>query len=232
MSNVQSVIISDENEWTSFKEIMKTIIKNNRSNAPLNITDIEPKTIQNITIHDPRVFKLSEEMTNFLKMNIGAVQEVAPVESVNPSTSVPEVFDTPVVNNEVNANSGVETTSNINLSTDDISAMPELANPGAQSEENKIEEVKTELTDIVLPTIDSSVTETSGSIEETKNIENSMPIINEPSQDEQKESSIDYKVAYLEEQLKVESLNTKIATLEAQVKMLEQKLEQIKNIAN
>ena len=143
-----------------------------------------------------------------------------------------KAIDNPKTIKDIIHNSIYYIASNINLSTDDISAMPELANPGAQSEENKIEEVKTELTDIVLPTIDSSVTETSGSIEETKNIENSMPIINEPSQDEQKESSIDYKVAYLEEQLKVESLNTKIATLEAQVKMLEQKLEQIKNIAN
>lgn len=232
MSNVQSVIISEESEWSSFKEIMKTIIKNNRSNAPLNITDIDPKTIQNITIHDPRVFKLSEEMTNFLKMNIGSVQEVAPVAEVKPETSIPDVFDTPVANNEVNAMPSVETPANVNLGTDDISAMPELAIPVAQAEETKTVEVKTESADIVLPTIDSPVINTPEPIDETKNTEISVPVINESTQEEPKDASIDYKVAYLEEQLKVETLNTKIATLEAQVKMLEQKLEQIKNIAN
>lgn len=244
MSNLQSVVISDENEWTSFKEIMKTIIKNNRNNAPLEIVDLDSKTIENITVYDPKVFKLSEEMTNFLQMNIKLANNISEVAPLEPQSTVPDVFASPVTNNsaevESNVNNNVVDVSSL---SGDISASPEPAGvvneiPSISVEQpvidvNVTENVvpETNVTDEInvsqeLPSVNSEVVMP----DSNTNIEVPTPVRPVPDNSQLTNSEVDYKVAYLEEQLKVETLNTKIATLEAQIKLLEQKIEQIKNV--
>lgn len=262
MSNLQSVVITDENEWASFKDVMKTIIKNNRNNAPLEVVDLDAKVIENITVYDPKVFKLSEEMTNFLQMNINLstnVGEVAP--AVSPS-AIPDVFSasvsTPAVNSSQPVVNDVVNTESL---LGDISANPE---PAGVVETNATPEVKVpNVTDIQStvdvsnsePTLvadDFNITESTTVSDESVETSNddigaanieaqsivsdsneSLPSIevSVPSEvDTVVGDVVDYKVAYLEEQLKVETLNTKIATLEAEIKLLEQKIEQVKKV--
>lgn len=219
MSNLQSVVISDENEWTSFKDIMKDIIKRNRDNTPLEIVDLDPKTIENITVYDPKVFKLSEEMTNFLQMNVKLANAISEVSPVEPQSVVPDVFapvepTTQPVEQPVVSNTVVD----ISSLSGDISASPELAVDNAVPNQDIVSETAplTEEVNANNQMVQEQVTMESQGIVE--NVNNSQ------------EEIIDYKVAYLEEKVKVETLNTKISTLEAEIKLLEQKLEQVKNI--
>lgn len=219
MSNLQSVVINDETEWTSFKDIMKDIIKRNRDNTPLEIVDLDPKTIENITVYDPKVFKLSEEMTNFLQMNVKLANAISEVSPVEPQSVVPDVFaptepiaqlvEQPVVSNIV-----VDTSS----LSGDISASPELAVDNTMpTQENTIDNAPlTEEIAVDNQMVQEQTTMESQSIEENANVA--------------QEDFVDYKVAYLEEKVKVETLNTKVASLESEIKLLEQKLEQVKNI--
>ncbi len=244
MGNLQSVVITDENEWTSFKEIMKTIIKNNRNNAPLEIIDLDSKTIENITVYDPKVFKLSEEMTNFLQMNIKLANNISEVAPLEPQSTVPDVFASPVTNNSVDVEPNVNNTVvDVSSLSGDISASPEPAGvvneiPNISVEQpvidvNVTENVvpETNVTDEInvsqeLPSVNSEVVMP----DSNTSIEVPTPVMPVPDNSSLANVEVDYKVAYLEEQLKVETLNTKIATLEAQIKLLEQKIEQIKNV--
>lgn len=235
MSNLQSVVISDENEWILFKEVMKSIIKNNRNNEALEIIDLDPKTIENITVYDPKVFKLSEEMTNFLQMNVKLANSVGEVAPLEPQSTVPSVFDTVIPTNTVEPTTINNTTVDVSSLSGDISTNPEPAgvvneiSNTVQSANNSV--VTNEIGDTndsqnQLVTNESNLVNNDG-VESNLQVE---PIVNDQNTSDSEVDTIDYKVAYLEEQLKVETLNTKIATLEAQIKLLEQKIQQIKNV--
>lgn len=237
MSNLQSVVISDENEWILFKEVMKSIIKNNRNNEALEIIDLDPKTIENITVYDPKVFKLSEEMTNFLQMNVKLVNSVGEVAPLEPQSTVPSVFDTVIPTNTVEPTTINNTTVDVSSLSGDISTNPEPAGVvneiintnTIESENNSVvtnETVETTDSQNQVGTNESNLVNNDGA-ESNLQVE---PIINDQNTSDSEGNSMDYKVAYLEEQLKVETLNTKIATLEAQIKLLEQKIQQIKNV--
>lgn len=235
LSNMQSVVISEASEWETFKEIMKTIIKNNRNNIPLEVTDLDAKTIENITVYDPRVFKLNEEMANFLQMNIktnNTISEVAPTE---PLSTVPDVFANPTPAPEtqekpvVDVSASVESqvtipqekpVVDVSALSGDISANPEPVITNIESQVAETPESNDNITD-------NATLEVNANNEVSANSEETTASTDTDSNNQE----IDYKVVYLEEQLKVETLNTKIAILEAQIKLLEQKLEQIKNIA-
>lgn len=235
MSNLQSVVISDENEWILFKEVMKSIIKNNRNNEALEIIDLDPKTIENITVYDPKVFKLSEEMTNFLQMNVKLANSVGEVAPLEPQSTVPSVFDTVIPTNTVEPTTINNTTVDVSSLSGDISTNPEPAGAvneisnTVQSANNSV--VTNEIGDTndsqnQLGTNESNLVNNDG-VESNLQVETT---VGEQNTSDSAADTIDYKVAYLEEQLKVETLNTKIATLEAQIKLLEQKIQQIKNV--
>lgn len=235
MSNLQSVVISDENEWILFKEVMKSIIKNNRNNEALEIIDLDPKTIENITVYDPKVFKLSEEMTNFLQMNVKLANSVGEVAPLEPQSTVPSVFDTVIPTNTVEPTTINNTTVDVSSLSGDISTNPEPAgvvneiSNTVQSANNSV--VTNEIGDTndsqnQLVTNESNLVNNDG-VESNLQVETT---VGEQNTSDSAADTIDYKVAYLEEQLKVETLNTKIATLEAQIKLLEQKIQQIKNV--
>lgn len=260
MSNLQSVVITDENEWASFKEIMKTIIKNNRNNAPLEVVDLDAKAIENITVYDPKVFKLSEEMTNFLQMNKNLATNVGEVAPATPQSTVPDVFSTPVSEPVVNdSQSIVNDIANTESLSGDISANPEPAGVIEQNINPEVQlpnipavdadsniEMNPEIAasdnslNISTPSVASEDSVGDNNVEVTTVVEAEGVV--EPEISSDVENAIvsqeipaaavetDYKVAYLEEQLKVESLNTKIATLEAEIKLLEQKIEQVKKV--
>lgn len=260
MSNLQSVVITDENEWASFKEIMKTIIKNNRNNAPLEVVDLDAKAIENITVYDPKVFKLSEEMTNFLQMNKNLATNVGEVAPATPQSTVPDVFSTPVSEPVVNdSQSIVNDIANTESLSGDISANPEPAGVIEQNINPEVQlpnipavdadsniEMNPEIAasdnslNISTPSVASEDSVGDNNVEVTTVVEDEGVV--EPEISSDVENAIvsqeipaaavetDYKVAYLEEQLKVESLNTKIATLEAEIKLLEQKIEQVKKV--
>lgn len=212
LNNMQGVVISEASEWEQFKEIMKTIIKNNRNNLPLDVVDLDPKTVDSIVVYDPKVFKLSEEMTNFLQMNVkldSTINEVSPLEA--PSDVVPEVFASPSTQSVEAPTPPVVDVSSL---SGDISAKPDPVINNSAEVVNKDQ-----------PIIENSVDENVVKVPDDNNISTR-------SEDILPNEEIDYKVAYLEEQLKVESLNTKVATLEAEIKLLEQKISQIKNLLN
>lgn len=221
LNNMQGVVISEVSEWEQFKEIMKTIIKNNRNNVPLEIVDLDPKMIANIVVYEPKVFKLSEEMTNFLQMNVKLEGTISEVTSIDVSQNVvPDVFAGSTQSVEEPKQPVVDVSSlNGDISADPIPAINNL--------------------DVDLNNVSSAdknlVTNDDNSVISEENVANNMTKIPSEKQSiindgNSSEENVDYRVAYLEEQLKVESLNTKVVTLEAEIKLLQQKIDQIKNI--
>ena len=57
-------IISDEEEWTFIKEIIKQVVKNNRDGSPLDIIDLNENNLKDVTLVDTRVFKLQGNLVN------------------------------------------------------------------------------------------------------------------------------------------------------------------------
>ena len=158
-------------------------------------------------------------MTNFLQMNVKLVNAISEVSPAEPQSVVPDVF-TPVelitqpIEQPVASNTVVDTSS----LSGDISTSPELVVDNIMPTQEVVAQ-PVPLTDEVAvdnQTVQEQVTiEPQGIVENVNNVQ---------------EETIDYKVAYLEEKVKVETLNTKVASLESELKLLEQKLEQVKNI--
>ncbi len=61
--------ISDENEWTLVKDIIKNVIKSNRDGIEINILDQDEDDLDNYVIKDNRVFKLQGNLVNLLQEN-------------------------------------------------------------------------------------------------------------------------------------------------------------------
>lgn len=228
VDNVQSITITEEAEWNLFKEVMKDIIKSNKNNTSLQVTDLEPQLINNIVIYDSKVFKLNSEMVNYLQMNkkvAGTVSE--PTVEVN---QIPDVFATSQI-----------------PSVEEITSQPVLTEEVAPVGDNGINVSIPELpSDMVFngPSINpmSTLEEASTVLPETNSIPNieepvgtlePLPEINSIVSDVAPVSempSMDYEKAYQEEQAEVNELIQKVAELENEINNLNAKLEQIKNI--
>lgn len=71
-----ATIISDEDEWSLIKEIIKQIVKNNRDGNPLNIIDLNENNLKEIILVNTRVFKLQGNLVNLLSENKNIKEEV------------------------------------------------------------------------------------------------------------------------------------------------------------
>lgn len=69
-------IITDEEEWTLIKEIIKQIVKNNRDGSPLDIIDLNEDTLSDVTLIDTRVFKLQGNLVTLLSENKNVKEEL------------------------------------------------------------------------------------------------------------------------------------------------------------
>jgi hypothetical protein len=124
-SDINGIIssnITDENEWLSVKEMIKTIIKGNKD-GNLSVVDLDYRKLENVKLSESRVFKLSVQLVDLLQANkksfaaapeapvinnvtansfanqMPSVEPVAPTVTpvVNP-IPVPTIDPTPVVN--------------------------------------------------------------------------------------------------------------------------------------
>ena len=65
----KACIITDNDEWTLIKEIIKEIVRNNRDGSELNIIDLDENALNDIVLQDTRVFKLQGNLVNLLSEN-------------------------------------------------------------------------------------------------------------------------------------------------------------------
>lgn len=65
----KACIITDNDEWTLIKEIIKEIVRNNRDGSELSIVDLDESNLDDITLQDTRVFKLQGNLVNLLSEN-------------------------------------------------------------------------------------------------------------------------------------------------------------------
>lgn len=68
-------IITDDEEWTLIKEIIKQIVKNNRDGSPLEIIDLNEKRLNDVVLVDTRVFRLQGNLVNLLAENKNVKEE-------------------------------------------------------------------------------------------------------------------------------------------------------------
>ena len=90
--------VPDE-EWDEVKRLIQEIVKANRANMPVEIPDLDEKSLNNIRVEDKRVIKLKadniptlEANKNFVIENSKEIEVVAPV--------IPEIEVNPVINVE------------------------------------------------------------------------------------------------------------------------------------
>ena len=65
----KACIITDNDEWTLVKEIIKEIVRNNRDGSKLNIIDLDEDNLNDVILQDTRVFKLQGNLVNLLSEN-------------------------------------------------------------------------------------------------------------------------------------------------------------------
>lgn len=61
--------IEDDVEWNLIKDTIKTVIKSNKDNLPLPITDLDTNRINNLQILDQKIFKLNDSLLQLLTAN-------------------------------------------------------------------------------------------------------------------------------------------------------------------
>lgn len=83
-------IISDENEWLLVKDVIKTIIKNNRDGLSLEVFDLGFNKLKDLIIKNSRAFKLQGNLVNLLAEN---KQSTSYEEEQNLLSSIPGVAD-------------------------------------------------------------------------------------------------------------------------------------------
>lgn len=90
--------VPDE-EWDEVKRLIQEIVKANRANMPVEIPDLDEKSLNNIRIEDKRIIKLKadniptlEANKNFVIENSKEIEVEAPV--------IPEIKVNPVINVE------------------------------------------------------------------------------------------------------------------------------------
>lgn len=95
--------INDDVEWNLIKDTIKTIIKSNKENLPLTITDLDVIGLANVQIMDQKVFKLSETFIQLLGANKNVKTYVEPTPTaLEPATPVMETSN---VLDEISLNS-------------------------------------------------------------------------------------------------------------------------------
>lgn len=92
--------IEDDVEWNLIKDTIKTVIKSNKDNLPLPITDLNVNKIQNLQIMDQKIFKLNDSLLQLLSAN--KKEEImdilsTPVESQESTIGVMPVEEQPVL---------------------------------------------------------------------------------------------------------------------------------------
>lgn len=252
VENVQSITITEESEWNLFKDVMKGIIKNNKSNLPLEVTDLDPKLVNNIIIYDSKVFKLNNEMVNFLQMNKKVIDSVPEVDN-SASDAVQDIFnvqqpiDSPVqevvsasiINNPV---STIE--SNVNEVNEPISGViiPELPSDmvfkgmGVSEQPKEIVQQGNEISPVI-PGVNSNI-ENPITVSETTSISEVPPVVSQPAINSEalQESLIVpnaeelQNISYQKSENDVNELMKRISDLENEINSLKNKLDQIKNI--
>lgn len=66
---LKAVSITDEDEWSHIKDLIKTTIKENQKNATLSITDLNYSDIEGVEVVDSKIFKLVDNMVEILSSN-------------------------------------------------------------------------------------------------------------------------------------------------------------------
>ncbi len=66
---LRAVSITDEDEWTRIKDLIKQTIKENKQNSTLSITDLNYSDIKDIEVVDSKIFKLLDSMVEILSSN-------------------------------------------------------------------------------------------------------------------------------------------------------------------
>ena len=98
MDNLTGIKVPDE-EWDTVKSLIQEIVKANRANAPVNVPDLDEKSVNNINIADKRIIKLKAENIPTLEANKNFVVETATPINVEPPV-IPEIAVNPVVTPE------------------------------------------------------------------------------------------------------------------------------------
>lgn len=86
-------IITDDEEWTLIKEIIKQIVKNNRDGSPLEIIDLNENRLNDVILVDTRVFRLQGNLVNLLAENKNVKEEVVEEQELVDEIEEPE-FET------------------------------------------------------------------------------------------------------------------------------------------
>ena len=89
---LRAVSITDEDEWSKIKDLIKTTIKENQKSSSLSITDLNYSDIEGIEVIDSKIFKLVDNMVEILSSNkklfedySDVVFDSTPVEEINES---------------------------------------------------------------------------------------------------------------------------------------------------
>lgn len=69
VNNNMANTITDDVEWNLIKDTIKTVIKSNKDNLPLHITDLDTKKLVDIQLFDQKVFKISDSFLQLLSAN-------------------------------------------------------------------------------------------------------------------------------------------------------------------
>lgn len=88
-----------DGEWDEVKRLIQEIVKANRANMPVEIPDLDEKTLNNINIEDKRIIKLKADNIPTLEANKNFVIENAKTIEIE-TPIVPEIEIEPVVNVE------------------------------------------------------------------------------------------------------------------------------------
>ena len=65
----KAVIIADELEWDEVKQVIKEVVRNNRSGNEIDIIDLPEEELEDVVLQDTRVFKLQGNLVNWLSEN-------------------------------------------------------------------------------------------------------------------------------------------------------------------
>ena len=89
----KACIITDNDEWSLIKEIIKEIVRNNRDGSELNIIDLDENTLNDIVLQDTRVFKLQGNLVNLLSENKKVRKKIndIPEEDIEEEPEIEEV---------------------------------------------------------------------------------------------------------------------------------------------
>ena len=66
---LKAVSITDDEEWSRIKDLIKTTIKENQKNSTLSIIDLNYSDIEGIEVVDSKIFKLVDNMVEILASN-------------------------------------------------------------------------------------------------------------------------------------------------------------------